>query len=78
MLRYTNNHIIIIINLAIRCILDSLRMGLYMVTFDLDLQGHFGLKWSKLSKNGLVHSITFEGLYLGPPDLVIRSIVNGS
>ena len=42
------------------------RMGLYMVGFDLDLQGHLG---SKLAKNRLVCTITFEGLKLGSPTL---------
>ena len=51
------------------------RMGLYMVGFDLDLQGHLGSKRSKSAKNGLVHIITLVGLKLGPLNLAIRTIV---
>ena len=49
-----------------------------MVTFDLDLQGHLGREQSKLAKKGLVHSITFEGLYLGPPNLAVKCILDSS
>ena len=53
-------------------------MGLPLMTFDLDLHGHLGQKLSKLAKNGLVHSITFEGLELGPLNLAVRCILGAS
>ena len=65
-------------NLVYRCIMGSSRMGLHMVTFDLDLQGHLDQKWSKLAQNGLVHSITFERTYLESPNLVYRCIMGSS
>ena len=65
-------------NLVYRCILGSSRMGLHMVTFDLDLQGHLGRKRSKLAKYGLVHAITFEGLYQGPPNMAVMCILDSS
>ena len=37
-------------NLDIRCIMGRSCMGLYMVEFDLDLQGHLGSKRSKSAK----------------------------
>ena len=37
-------------NLTSRCITDISRMGLYMVEFDLDLQGRLGLK---IGQNGI-------------------------
>ena len=49
-------------NLVYMGILGISWMGLHMVTFDLDLQGHLGQKRSKLAENGLVLAITFEGL----------------
>ena len=45
-------------NLAIRCITSRSQMGLYMVGFDHDLQGHLGSKLSKSAKNGLVRTIS--------------------
>ena len=65
-------------NMANRCILGRSRMGLYMVGFDLDLQGHLGSKQSKSAKTGLVRTITFEGLKLGSPNLAIRCIMGRS
>ena len=47
-----------------------------MVVFDLDLQGHLGLKRSKLAKNGLVRAITFEEMKLGSPNLTNRRITD--
>ena len=41
------------INLGDRCIMDRSWMGLYMVEFDLDIQGHLGSKLSKSAKTGL-------------------------
>ena len=40
-------------NLIYRCILVSYRMGLHMVTFDLDIQGHLGRKCQNWPKTGL-------------------------
>ena len=51
-------------NLPIRCIMGRSQMGLYMVGFDLDLQGHLRSKVSKSAKNALARTITFEGLKL--------------
>ena len=48
-------------NFAIRCIMGRSQMGLYMVRFDLVLQGHLGPKLSKSAKNGLVRTITSVG-----------------
>ena len=53
-------------------------MGLHMVTFDLDLQGHLVRKRPKLAENGLVLPITFEGLSLGLPNLAVRCILDSS
>ena len=64
--------------MAVRCILDSTRMGLHLVTFDLDLQGHLGQKLSKLAQNGLVHSVTFERNNLESPNLVYMCILGSS
>ena len=66
------------LNLAIRSIVGISRMGLYIVGFDLDLQGHLGSKLSKSAKNGLVRTITYEGLKLGSPNLAIRCIMGRS
>ena len=56
------------------------RMGLYMVGFDLDFQGHLGSKRSKSARNRLFRTITFEGigLKLGSPNLVIRCTMGRS
>ena len=54
------------------------RSQMYMVGFDLDLQGHLGSKLSKSAKNWLVRTITSEGLKLGSPNLAIRCIMGGS
>ena len=51
------------------CILISYRTGLYMVVFDTDLQGHFGLKLSKSAQKELVRTITLHAFELGSPDL---------
>ena len=53
-------------------------MGLHMVTFDLDLQGHLDRKRSELAQNGFVHPITFERTYLESPNLVYRCIMGSS
>ena len=55
--------------------MDRSQTGLYMVGFDLDLQGHLG---SKSAKNRLVCTITFKELKLGPPNLVIRCTMGRS
>ena len=47
-------------NLAIRCIMDRSQMGLFLVKFDLDLQGHSMAKLAKSVKDGIAHTITFE------------------
>ena len=65
-------------NLVIGCIMGWSQIWLYMAWFDLDLQGHLGSKWSKLAKNGLVWTITFEGLKLGSPNLACRCIMGRS
>ena len=49
-----------------------------MEIFDLDIQSHLGLKRSKSVKNGLVHTISFEGLKPGLPNLPIRCIMGRS
>ena len=64
------------LNLAITCIMGRSRTGSYMVGFDLE--GHLGSKLSKSAKNGLVRTITFEGLKLGSPNLAIRCITSRS
>ena len=56
-------------NLVYKCILGSCRTVLYMVVFDLDLQGHLGLKRSKSAQNGLVRVITHHALDLGSQNL---------
>ena len=56
-------------NLFYRCILGSSQMVLYMAVFDLDLQGHFGLKLSKSAQKELVRTITLHAFELGSPDL---------
>ena len=62
-------------NLAIGCIMGRSWMGLYMVGFDLDIQGHLGSKLSTSAENGLVHTMTFEGLKLGSPNMDISCII---
>ena len=52
-------------------------MGLHMVIFDFDLQGHLGQKLSKCIQNGLVHSITFARTYLESPNLVCSPVYLG-
>ena len=47
-------------NLGIRCIMDRSRMGLYIVEFDPDLQGHLLSKQSKSAEKVLVRTIIFE------------------
>ena len=53
-----------------------------MAEFDLDLQGHLGLKIApklhKSAKNEFVHAITFEGLKLGSPNLDNKCIMGRS
>ena len=63
------------LNMVNRCILGRSQMGLYMVEFDLDLQGHLGSKLSKSAKNRLVRIITLVALKLGSLNLAIRSIL---
>ena len=53
-------------------------IGLYMVGFDLDLEGHLGSKLSKSTENRLVCTITFEGLKVLLPNLGIRCIMGRS
>ena len=61
-----------------KCIMGRSRMGLYMVEFDLYLQGHLGVIKVKIAKNGLVRAMTFEGFKLGSPNSGIRCIMDRS
>ena len=51
------------------CILGPSRSLLKMVSIDLDLQGHLGLKRPKSAQNGLVTVITRHAFDLGSPNL---------
>ena len=60
------------------CILGPSRSLLKMVSIDLDLQGHLGLKRPKLAKNGLVTAITRHTFKLGSPNLHQMCILGSS
>ena len=58
--------------------MGSSRTVLYMVVFDLDLQGRLGRKRSKSAQNGLVRAMTHHALDLGPPNLHQMCIIGPS